>query len=174
MQEFDKLFFRLSNFSGVRGTIMSPPDTCHTATIVLCTDVAAERSCTPHLFRSFLGISFPGFWVCNLYDCTKMCPCQIVNARVHNLQIIETHIELAKILQIALAESVAVFRYQLFCQRLNQPCAILSTDFPMLFSFHNPLADVPIGKYSHLVGGSVCLSPTFFDNAAYIVEYTVV
>ena len=137
MQEFDKLFFRLSNFSGVRGTIMSPPDTCHTATIVLCTDVAAERSCTPHLFRSFLGIPFPGFWVCNLYDCTKMCPCQIVNARVHNLQIIETHIELAKILQIA-------------------------------------LADVPIGKYSHLVGGSVCLSPTFFDNAVYIVEYTVV
>ena len=153
---------------------MSLPDTCHTATIVLCTYVATKRSCTPHLFRGFLCIPFPGFWVCNLYDCTKMCPRQIVNARVHNLQIIETQIELAKILQITLAESIAVFWYQLFSQRLYQTCAILSTNFPMLFFFHNPLADVPIGKYSHLVGGSVCLSPTFFNNAAYIVEYTIV
>lgn len=44
----------------------------------------------------------------------------------------------------------------------------------MLFFFHNPLADVPIGEDCHLVGGSVCLSPAIFDNTAYIVEYTVV
>lgn len=97
-----------------------------------------------------------------------MCPRQIVNARVHNLQIIETQIELAEILQITLAESVAVFRYQLFSQRLYQPCAILSTDFPMLFFFHYPLPDVPIGKYSHLVGGSVCLLSALLYDMAYI------
>ena len=48
-----------------------------------------------------------------------MRPSQIVNTRVHNLQIIETQIKLEKVIQISIAEPIAVFSHQLFCGPLK-------------------------------------------------------
>ena len=64
-------------------------------------------------------IPLSGFRVCNLYNRAEVRPSQIVNTRVHNLQIIETQIKLAKVIQISLAERIAVFRHQLFCGPLK-------------------------------------------------------
>ena len=64
-------------------------------------------------------IPLSGFRVCNLYNRAEVRPCQIVNTRVHNLQIIETQIKLTKVIQISLAERIAVFRHQLFCGPLK-------------------------------------------------------
>ena len=64
-------------------------------------------------------IPLSGFRVFNLYNRAEVRPSQIVNTRVHNLQIIETQIKLAKVIQISLAERIAVFRNQLFCGPLK-------------------------------------------------------
>ena len=64
-------------------------------------------------------IPLSGFRVCNLYNRAEVRPSQIVNTRVHNLQIIETQIKLAKVIQIAFAECATVFRHQLFCGSLK-------------------------------------------------------
>ena len=99
-----------------------------------------------------------------------MRPCQIVNTRVHNLQVIETRIELTKVIQISLVERVAVFRHQLLCQCFNQLGAILCTGLPMLFFLHYPPSDVPIGEYRNLIDCCVCPPPTLFYDASNIIK----
>ena len=89
---------------------------------------------------------------------------EIVNTRVHNLQIIETQIKLAKVIQIAFAECATVFRHQLFCQCFNQPSTILRTSFSMLFFFHYSSPNVPIGKNCDLISNRIRLLTTLLDD----------
>ena len=137
------------------------PYTSHTATVILRTDITVECPHTPHLFRCFFCIPFSGLRARNLYTRAKMRPRQIVNARVHNLQIIETQIKMTEVVQIPLIERIAVFKHQPLCQCLNQPGTVLGTDFAMLFFLHDTPPDVPIGKYRNSIGRRVGLSPTF-------------
>lgn len=125
---------------------------------------------TPHLFRCFFCIPFSGLRVRNLYNRAKMRPRQIVNTRVHNLQIIETQIKLTEVIQIPLIERIAVFKRQSLCQCFNQPGTVLGTDFAMLFFLHDTPPDVPIGKYRNSIGRRVGLSPTLLYDIPNIIK----
>ena len=120
-----------------------------------------------------LSHTTPGFRICNLHNCAEMRPSQIVNTRVHNLQIIETQIKLTEVVQVTFAECIAVFRRQLFCQCFNQPDAILRTDFSMLLLLHYPPPDMPISKYRNLIGCCVGLSPALFYNGPNVINESI-
>ncbi len=93
-----------------------------------------------------------------------MRPGKIVNTRVHNLQIAETQIELAEIVEVALAERTAVLRSELLGKGLDELRTILRTGFAVLLFFHDAPTDVPIGEHGKLANGGVSLfAPLLYD-----------
>ena len=93
-----------------------------------------------------------------------MSPSKIVNARVHNLQIAETQIELSEIVEVALAECTAVFGSELLGKSLDEPHAVLRTGFAVLLFLHDAPPDVSIGEHGKLTHGGVGLfAPLLYD-----------
>ena len=94
-----------------------------------------------------------------------MGPSKIVNARVHNLQIAETEIELAEIVEVALAEGTAVSGRELLGKGLDEPRAVLRTGFAVLLFLHDAPPYVPISEHGKLARGGVNLLAPLLYNA---------
>ena len=68
-----------------------------------------------------------------------------MNARVHNLLLDETQIELLVIIEISLAESRAVNLAEFLGEQRNYFFALFRTMFAVLLLINNAFANVPIG-----------------------------
>ena len=92
-----------------------------------------------------------------------MCPCQIVNARVHNLIITETDIKLTIIIEVSLAEHISVFFCQLVRKPTDQTFSIVSPILSVLFFLYDLFPDI-IFQY-------VCTAMLFTaPKAAYLLS----